>query len=107
MKEIEVHARENFRNEMPEVVIWNLEHPNWKARLAGLLVERWGLVAAIVDGEDSAGRAKLRLSTPEELVLRACEVAERLVEECRSRGWTEQLPNAEEAKKLMKPTKDD
>jgi hypothetical protein len=103
MREIEIHARESFRNEMPEVVVWHLEHPTWKARLATTLVEKWGLVAATEDGEDSAGRAKLRLSTPVELVKRACETADMLVEECRSRGWIEKLPTREEAKQLVTP----
>jgi hypothetical protein len=39
-------------------------------------ISRWGMVAAVPDGEDSSGRAKVRLSTPEELVVRAFETAE-------------------------------
>ena len=46
-----------------------------EAILAMSLIERWGMVAGQPDGEDSAGRSKLRLSTPEELVDRAFIVA--------------------------------
>jgi len=48
--------------------------------LRGAIVEemlaRWGMVAAIPDGEDSKGRSKLRLSTPQELVVRAFEITD-------------------------------
>lgn len=56
------------------------------AELAVRMIERWGQVAAIDDGEDSAGRAKLRLATPEELVTRAFEVAELYVYHAAHRG---------------------
>jgi UTP-glucose-1-phosphate uridylyltransferase len=42
------------------------------------LVIKWGMVAAVCDGEDSCGRAKLRLMTPDELVDRAMETARQL-----------------------------
>lgn len=45
------------------------------------------LVAAIPDGEDSAGRQKLRLQTAEESVERALDMAEHLVAICEQRGW--------------------
>ena len=39
------------------------------------LILKWGMVAAIEDGEDSSGRSKIRLQTPQELVDRAFETA--------------------------------
>lgn len=51
-----------------------------QARIVIDLVTRWGLVAATPDGEDSTGRAKLRLATPEELVDRAMKTTDLLVE---------------------------
>lgn len=63
-------------------------HPDMRARLAMTLIEKWGMVAATVaDGEDSAGRQRTRLLTPAEVVGRACETAERAVEEMHSLGW--------------------
>lgn len=62
------------------------------AKMAGALIERWGVVAAIVDGEDSAGRSKLRLQTPEELVQRAFAVAELFYSEAEARGHLLEMP---------------
>lgn len=45
------------------------------------------MIAAQSDGEDSAGRSKLRLQTPQELVERACNVAGLMYEEIKARGW--------------------
>jgi hypothetical protein len=69
---IEVKVSRQFRDD-PKLVIHDTEYPNFEARLAATLMERWGMVAGEPDGEDSAGRAKLRLSTPQELAQRACE----------------------------------
>lgn len=69
-------------------MIHNKFHPDMRARLAMTLIEKWGMVAATVaDGEDSAGRSRMRLLTPAEVVGRACETAERAVEEMHRLGW--------------------
>jgi hypothetical protein len=63
-------------------------HPDMRARLAMTLIEKWGMVAATVaDGEDSAGRSRMRLLTPAEVVGRACETAERAIEAMHGLGW--------------------
>lgn len=62
------------------------------ARLAATLIERWGLVAAEVEGEDSAGRAKIRRLTPDELVRDACNTAEAAWDEFEKRGWLLDIP---------------
>lgn len=59
---------------------------NFVAATAAEMVNRWGMVAAEPAGEDSAGRAKLRLATPAELVDRAVRVAELLFDELVKRG---------------------
>lgn len=56
------------------------------------LVERWGMVAATPAGEDSSGRQKLRLSTPEELVARATEMTALVFHACRDAGWIVPIP---------------
>lgn len=63
-----------------------------EAHLAQELIRAWGMVAAIGNGEDSAGRAKLRLQTPAELVDRATATAEAFFTEVRARGWTTKIP---------------
>jgi len=62
------------------------------ARLACALIERWGLVAGEIDGEDSAGRSKLRRLTPEELVKDACATADAAWSEFEARGWLLEVP---------------
>ncbi len=71
----------------------------YKKRLLGLaagisveMVQKWGLVAAMDDGEDSTGRHKVRMMTIEELVQRACDSAQKLIEEFEKRDWLLELP---------------
>lgn len=88
--------RYGLRNSHNQIVLHETEHANMEARIAIALMERWGMVAAMEDGEDSAGRAKLRLSTEEEVVKRACDCAEMAVEEFRRRGWMVPGPSWDE-----------
>ena len=60
------------------------------------LIERWGMVAAMSDGEDSAGRQRLRLATPEELVSRAADITNLAFDVMDSVGWTAKTPSVEE-----------
>lgn len=76
----------------PRPVVHETECPNFEAKLAISLLEKWGMVAAEPDGEDSARRAKLRLSTPQELAVRACNVASETAAEIRKRGWFVPVP---------------
>jgi hypothetical protein len=64
-----------------------------RARIALGLIERWGQVAGEIDGEDSAGRAKLRLATPAEVVNRACDCAQGAMDAFISKGWTVKTPS--------------
>lgn len=67
----------------PRLFVHNTELPEEEAKLAFALIERWGMVAGLPDGEDSAGRSKLRLSTPDELVERAFACAKKAFETAR------------------------
>ena len=75
-----------------DVTIYKTVAPNLHAVFALNYIERWGAVAAIPDGEDSAGRQKLKMQSPQELVDRACETATIMVDEFTSRGWLLSLP---------------
>ena len=66
--------------------------PNLKATLALSMVERWGPVAGMPDGEDSAGRQKLRIQNVDELVDRACSTADMLVNAFKTRNWLLNVP---------------
>ena len=63
------------------------------AQLASVFLEKWGLVAGIPDGEDSAGRQRLRLPTASEVVTRAYEIAEEHFRQAEARGHFIELPD--------------
>lgn len=75
-----------------EKVIEFGESLNMEAHLAFLLISKWGMVAASPDGEDSAGRAKIRPSTPDELVTLAIDTSHAFYERVRALGWTVAVP---------------
>ena len=70
------------------IAISAIETPDQTARMAFALIERWGAVAAEADGEDSTGRAKLKLQSPADLVKRAFDIAEAAIAEAKKRGLT-------------------
>lgn len=61
-------------------------------RIAIAMAERWGVVAALPDGEDSAGRQKLRCMTADELATVACDTAHALWKQFNERGWLLDIP---------------
>jgi len=64
-----------------------LKVPDARAAFAMACIERWAMVAAELDGEDSAGRSRLRRMTPNELVDHACEVSAIAFAKFANRGW--------------------
>jgi hypothetical protein len=83
---------------MPETIIYNKINPMHRATTALALLERWGMIAAEIDGEDSAGRTKARLMTPEEMVTRACDTANLVWDEFEKREWLLMLPEPPDEK---------
>jgi hypothetical protein len=71
-----------------------------EARFAMALIERWGLVAAQEDGEDSAGRQKVRLSSIKDVVDRAANTAALAIKEFSDRGWMVDVPSYDDVTKL-------
>ncbi len=59
------------------------------------LIERWGMVAGEPDGEDSAGRSKLKLQSVNSLVARAFDTAELADAVARDRGHIIDVPDRE------------
>lgn len=55
------------------------------------MIEGYGLVAAVRGQDDTAGRAALELLSAEDVVTRACDIAERFVTEAENRGWVEPI----------------
>ena len=66
--------------------------PHPVAQFAMQLIERWGMIAGTPDGEDSAGRMKVRLLAPEEIVARACRTAEIAFEQFAHKDWLFDVP---------------
>lgn len=93
--EVEFKVSPRYGNGFEHITIHVREYANFKARMAAVLIEKWGLVATAPDGEDSAGRAKLRRLSPEELVQEAVSTADHAVEEFRRRGWMLEVPPIE------------
>jgi hypothetical protein len=96
-------TEEYGRNSIKKFTVHDTEVPNTEARFAMALIERWGMIAGEVEGEDSAGRAVIRNSTPSEVVDRACTIAEGSLAEFRKRGWMVQAPDISE---LLRKTDD-
>lgn len=55
--------------------------------IAADLITKWGMVAAVEDGEDSSGRSKLRLATEIEVVERAVKCTNLLLRAADEAGW--------------------
>ena len=81
--------------------------PDPRAKFAMQCVERWAMVAATPEGEDSAGRAMLRRLTPDELVEHAMNVSEKLCDAMSDRGWFVEIPSLEESKDFLKQVEDE
>ena len=80
----------------PNHAIHETELLEQEAKIVLEIVERWGSVAAMPDGEDSAGRQKLRLATPEELTDRAFQCACLVMDGARKRGLVHAIPGIDE-----------
>lgn len=96
--DIETYNNPVDRHYRPSITIHDREQLSTRAKCVMDLLGRWGLVAADIDGEDSAGRSKLKLQEVEEMVHRAVESVELAFEECKKRGWIVDAPSLDEIK---------
>ena len=100
-KDTVLFARKEYKSSEAQIVQANEIMPGMKARFAMSIMERWAMVAGDPDGEDSAGRSKLRLIEPDEVVHRACEISDHAFEEMEKRGWIDRIDN----RKIMEQLK--
>lgn len=89
MQEIVIRRGDNGE---PKVTIHQRDIIDRKAQFALGLIERLGICAGMPDGEDSNGQQKIRIMSPEEIVAKAFELADKSYEEIRIRGWVDCLP---------------
>jgi len=85
--------RRRYDNDRKEVSVENRFMPIFEARLATNLIEKWGMVAAMPDGEDSSGRQKARMMDPSEIVHRACETARLAADAFYAADWMVEIPS--------------
>jgi len=78
------------------VMIHDTELFEEEFKMAIEMVHRWGMVAGVDAGEDSSGRAKVRLATPEEVVTRAFTCVNLLLQGARDRGLIVKVPDLSE-----------
>lgn len=93
MADIGYIERKRYGGDETEVNVYRKRAFGSEASIAVEMLQRWGMVAGIEDGEDSQGRQKVHLLTPEELVTRACETAALAIQEFERRGWAITLPD--------------
>ncbi len=91
--EVRTYKNEFDLGSKPCIRVHERNHLELRARTSIAFIERWGMVAAVPDGEDTTGRQKLRLATPTELVERACVITEQLFSAMDSKGWITELPS--------------
>jgi hypothetical protein len=70
-----------------ETVIENGYVYDFRMAFAMEILKSHPLITAVPDGEDSAGRQKLRSQESKEVVAKAVEISEALFEEAEKRGW--------------------
>lgn len=98
-----VHRR--LRNDdLKDVTLHNIVVPDARAQLAGELARHLALVAGQADGEDSAGRQKIRLLSPDEVATRALEIAEALWAGFEKREWMISMPSPDEVNPPKQPS---
>ena len=80
----------------PHCLINENEHPELEAKMAISFIEKWGMISGMDDGEDSSGRQKIRMATPEEVVERAFQIAKLTMDTARGKGLIHKGPTFEE-----------
>jgi hypothetical protein len=91
---MKVRIVDEYDHKKPE--LYHTEHPNEVATYAMMLIDKHAMVAALPDGEDSAGRMKLRIQTPKELVDRSFAIAELAYTTARLRNHMIDVPDLKE-----------
>ena len=70
----------------------DLKHLDLRARMALDIAKQCAMVVAESDGEDSAGRQRIRLLDAHEVALRAVRIAADMWDEFEKRNWLHDLP---------------
>lgn len=90
---VSAHVLDRFQ--VPNVITHDTTILSRQAYFAMELVARWGVVAAVPDGEDSVGRQQLRVMTPVELTDRAIKITELMFERMAEKEFTQEAQDWE------------
>ena len=90
-KYTEIKKKTRYCNE--SIVIHDKLIADSRGRLAISLIERWGLIMAKDDGEDTAGRHKVKALPADEVVKAACDIAKEVFREFKRRDWMLAVPD--------------
>lgn len=93
---MKVVAVDRYRNFKKEVVAYVEEQPDPVAQFAFDIIKQHAMVSAMPDGEDSSGRQKEKLPTPEQFVDRAFAIAEYAFNLARDKGRMIKTPDISE-----------
>lgn len=93
---MKIVAIDRFKIHKKEVFAYQEEQPDPVAQLAFDIIKQHAMVSAMPDGEDTSGRQKLRLPTPDEFVRRAFNIAETAFCEAMERGLLVKTPDLSE-----------
>lgn len=92
MNNIKVYEEPNEFGGGTHLIIHEQKVLDSQARIAVDLVKHLAIATAMPDGEDSAGRQRLRLMDPELVASRACDIASLLWKEFTDRQWLVDSP---------------
>ena len=98
-------SRYAWEGDTPHLGIHDTEQLTKELYFALAIIERWALVAAEPDGEDSAGRQRLMLPSEEALVARAFKIARLTFEHARRNGLVVSLPTMDEMREEVEARK--
>lgn len=76
-----------------KLIVHNLMALDARATAVLEMITKWGTIAGEPDGEDSAGRQKLKSVDEFSTVERACTLVEEAFSQFEKRNWSEPLPD--------------
>jgi len=79
--------------------------PDERVHFAMAIIEKHALITAAYDGEDSAGRAKMKQRPAKDIVAMACDISEQAFAEFEARGWRQPMPTPDELEAMARENK--
>jgi len=100
--EVEIQKSKYDVSHLPHINVYDNEYLTNRAKICLDMITKWGIIAGDNDGEDSAGRSRLKLQDPKELVDRAISITEYAFNRFKENGFIYESMTLKEAKKIVK-----